>query len=205
MRLLLLPYSFGLFSLIASAETPYVVQFQVRTFAAGVASPSRVVTELEARRSDGSSARRSRVTMPDGTVLEQVEIVDLARRQIVRTDPATGSKTTSQLSAAGTMLHKAAADGCKYLDLAGATADMQSTRLGKQVVLTFDSQNTPQWVAPELNCVALDASFAASDGSHHERIAVNLDAVEPSEELFRVPEGLVERTTAEVDAANRSR
>jgi len=205
MRRLSILCLFVLFIAFADAQTAYVAEFQMRTYAPGSSIASRVANGIEALRSDGSLVHITEWFSTAGGPLRFYEIVDLTKRQMVRTDPLTQSKTTRYLSQAEVALYVAAADGCKYASIAEANPDMMSTRLGNRVVLTFTHDHAAQWVAPELGCAVLESSVAWADGGHQERSVVKIASIEPGEEYFTVPDSFVERTAEQIDAIYRSK
>ncbi len=193
---------FGLSSLL-SAQTSFTAKGQVRHFAPGASAPSQIANHLVAHRADGSIVRVTDVTSPSGELGQAIEIIDLSRRQHIRVEPFTASKTTSAISPAEALLHQMAAGACKQ---ASTNPDMQSNRLGRNVVLVIRNQpDSPvtqsNWVAPELNCTALDSTITTTDGSHADRVILNLDTAEPATQLFQLPEGLTERTAEETAQA----
>ena len=189
------------------AQTSFNARWQVQQFAAGESAPTQVTTHLESRRRDGSVVRTTTVASPSGEQGQVIEIINVAKRQKVRVEPFTGSKTTTAISAAEVLLLNMSAEACKQN---AASSDMQSTRMGRNVVLEIVNQpeiaaSVSGWLAPELGCTALESTLALADGSHTDRIITSLDMNEPAAAIFEPPQGLVERTSAEVEQALRQK
>ena len=167
---------------------------------------------LYAQRGDGSHVR---ATNRFGEVGQRwgvmKHIVDLRSRVEVGTDPWTDSKSTMPLSPGLLKFHSAPPlpPGC--------TKDPQApheTILGYDTVKVIDQFGSEQalraerWLAPALECfplreVAKVGSLVGNEfvpKSRQETQVVWVAEGEPSESLFDVPKGYVERKPSEIDA-----
>lgn len=164
----------------------------------------RVDRQLIAVRSDGAEARVVARRDPASGALYPLRIIfdPQGSRRLTIHQP-TGSLTTYTLPAKAAISQLAFVPGCSSVPSTGH----RSLILGHNALKIEDQSNKDVitkelWVAPDLGCFPLrtEMTTRGKDGSTITTVreAVTLIVGDPSASLFDVPEGLVERSPAEV-------
>ena len=153
-----------------------------------------------ARRGDGSWAHSFPADPNDKKLDPVLEFVDVARRRSVHTEPITRSVMTRPLSI--TSLASEIAAGFQSCD-----GTEKNPTAAHQTMLGFDAvqliSNDPdgkevRWVAPALDCYALQTVDTATDGRRHTITARAVQLGEPSGERFLSPSTYAERPPAKI-------
>ncbi len=154
-----------------------------------------------AYKADGSFVKRREYKAPDGRIVEQRNVYDLASGRRVVVEGITESTVTYRLSPQEVAWRRSRVGQCSSNPLA-----RRSSRLGYEVIENIYKYQTPQgdnqvveWRAPMLNCAPLEERYilTKSDGSEfvtNIRTVVNIAMGEPDSSLFSIPARYVERS-----------
>jgi hypothetical protein len=69
-----------------------------------------------------------------------------------------------------------------------------------KIVTKYGGDTKTIWVAPALDCYALESEFTTHDGRRRTELVTALREGQPTDDLFEVPAGYVVRTPAEIQA-----
>jgi hypothetical protein len=200
---------------VAPAEVkPFIAKRREASYPPGPNAQPKVLVRNLARRSDGSTVERYEVASPSGEFGEVIDGSDLRIGKGFVLEPFTRSLTTFYLSDREIGQRRAAQDACGESEVRTALSAAPRTSEPRPAVLGFDLVRVDyappssrrveivRWVAPSLGCLALreTQSFPAT-GGHNDLEIVGLNQAEPPDSAFDIPDGYVERSPAEVEAA----
>lgn len=162
---------------------------------------------IYARRSDGSFAYHYTAMAPNGspTELMMKSFSDLRLRKQAILEPFTRSAVVFQMNEREVRNQQRLQNGCHAIPAADLKRDSVPgpTMLGFEVVRIIrktESETTESWVAPELNCYPLQENITFSGGAHNEAKVMKIDAGEPPQVFFEVPDEFVKRSPLQLDA-----
>lgn len=159
--------------------------------------------EVHAQRSDGSRVVASQIREADGTVVDLRRIDDLhaLTRRMVRS--GTASVTTMALPSGTRDWMLAESRKCAG-DTSAERSELRGYAVVREVVGTGsagDAANTTsaeRWLAPELDCLALDTTVVEGGKMLASLQVVNVRLGDPDPRLFAIPAGYSEMSPMDV-------
>lgn len=166
-----------------------------------------------AHREDGSALDQFTVSEPEpGTA---IHITDASLRRHIWLEPFTESSLTFHLSEQEWTEEVSRLTACEsaeikeQLENSHGDAPVESSKmLGfevRKITHNLPWGTSVRWVAPELDCLALEETQTFTNGSRNTFVVEKIEVGTPPPSLFDVPGGYAERSPKEVEALYRAK